>query len=170
MPARSLIVVLAAAMLTACAVPDIYSLPDRVRGKAPGNQGAAADAAPVLFVIDGESGPNSCEFRQFFIYQPGVPVHRISFDTVERHNGRLVSSGGGEIELPIDPGSMFFHQTADGPAYGGGMPRDRDAPCDQLEFQIDIACASGPCPPYRVGERSDRGDRVPMNTVLTTSF
>lgn len=169
MPARSLIVVLAAAMLTACAVPDIYSIPDMVRGKAPGKQGAAADAAPVLFVVDGESGPNSCEFQQFFIYQPGVPVHRISFDTVDRHSGRVVSSGGGEIELPIDPGSLSFHQTADGPAYRW-MPRDRDVPCDQLEFQIDIACARGPCPPYRVGERSDRGDRIPINTVLTTSF
>ena len=46
MPARSLIVVLAAAMLTACAVPDIYSIPDMVRGKAPGKQGAAAIAYP----------------------------------------------------------------------------------------------------------------------------
>jgi hypothetical protein len=169
MPARSLIVVLAAAMLTACAVPDIYSIPDRVRGMAPGKQGTAADAAPVLFVVDGESGPNSCEFQQFFIYQPGVPVHRVSFDTVERHNGRVVSSGGGEIELPLDPDRLSFHQTADGPAHGW-MPRDHAVSCEQLEFQIDIACASGPCPPYRAGERSDRGDRIPINTVLTTSF
>lgn len=167
--ARSLIVVFAAATLTACAVPDIYSLPDRVRGKAPGKQGAAPDAAPVLFVVDGESGPNSCEFQKFFIFQPGVPVHSIRFDTVDRHNGRLVSSGGGEIELPIDPDRLSFHQTADGPAYGW-MPQDHDAPCDQLEFHIDIACASGPCPPYRVGERSDRGDRIPIESVLTTSF
>lgn len=169
MSARSLIVVLAASMLTACAVPDIYSLPDMVRGTAPGKQVAATDAAPVLFVVDGESGPNSCEFQQFFIFQPGVPVHRISFDTVERHDGRVVSSGGGEIELPIDPDRLSFRQTADGPAHGW-MPRDHDVPCDQLEFQIDIACASGPCPPYRAGERSDRGGRVPMKTVLTTSF
>ena len=169
MSVRSPIVVIAAAMLTACAVPDLYSLPDMVRSKAPAKQGAAIDAGPVLFVVDGESGPNSCAFQQFLIYQPGVPVHRISFDTVERHNGRLVSSGGGEVELPIDPDRLSFHQTADGPAHGW-MARDHDVPCDQLEFQIDIACKSGPCPPYRVGERSDRGDRVPINTVLTTSF
>jgi hypothetical protein len=169
MSARSLIVVVAVAMLTACAVPDIYSIPDRVRGKSPDNQGAATDAAPVLFVVDGENGASSCEFQQFFIFQPGVPVHRISFETVERHNGRLVSSGGGEIELPIDPDRLSFQQTADGPAYGW-MPRDHDVPCDQLEFQIDIACASGPCPPYRVGERSDRGDRIPIKSVVTTSF
>lgn len=169
MSARLLTTLLSAALLTGCAVPDIYSLPDLARGMATKGKGAAVDAAPVRFVLDGASGPSACDFQALAIYQPDVPVHRISFSTTERRGGKVVSTGGGEIDLPLDPNTLSFYQTADGPAYRW-MSKSRDFSCDQVEFEIKIECMSGQCPPYVAAERSDRGERVPMEPVLTTSF
>jgi len=169
MSARSPMIFLSAMMLAGCAVPDVYSIPDLVRSKAPGGKGSAVDSAPVLFVLDGENGPNSCDFRPRFIYQPDVPEHRISFTTSERH-GETRGAGSGDIGLPeTDTQAFSFEETADGHAYllFGSTAA---VSCDQVQFQIDIKCERGRCPPYAVGERSDRGGRVPLNPVLTTSF
>lgn len=170
MSARSLMLILAAATLAGCAVPDIYGLPDLARGKAPAGKGVAVDAAPVLLVVDGENGADSCNFRPLLIYQPDVPPHRISYSEKETHNGRIAGSGGGDFELPEAP--FFTEAAADGRTIRpfSSFAREREVPCDQVVFEIDIKCESGKCPPYVVGERSDRGSRVPMTAVMVTDF
>jgi hypothetical protein len=170
MSARLLTIFLSAAMLAGCAVPDIYSLPDLVRGKAPGGKGVAVDAAPVLLVVDGENGPDSCSFRPLLIHQPDVPPHGISYSSQETQGGRVAGVGSGELGLPEDP--FFTEAAADGRTIIplSSFARERDVPCDQIVFEINIKCESGSCPPYVVGERSDRGSRVPMASVLVTDF
>jgi len=81
-----------------------------------------------------------------------------------------VNKGGGDIALPeTDAQAFSYEETADGLAYVL-MGNTAEVSCDQVEFQIDIKFEHGHCPPYIVGERSDRGARVPLNPALTTSF
>jgi hypothetical protein len=170
MSARLLMSFLSAAMLAGCAVPDIYSLPDLARGKPTASKGVAVDAAPVLLVVDGEDGPGSCSFRPLLIYQSDVPPHNISYSEKETHSGRVAGTGSGNFALPEE--EFFTEPAADGRTIRpfSSFARERDVPCDQIVFEIDIKCESGSCPPYIVGERSDRGSRVPMPPVLVTNF
>ena len=159
-------ILIAALMGAGCAVSDLPSLPDFSRDKSSGGK-AAAGATPVLIVFDGENGPSSCQFEPLVIYQPGVPTHSISFSSTQRSGGRVVGTGGGEFMLPVD--KAFEQQSADG-LVQRIVGSSADVACDQVELQISMDCKSGSCPPYVTGDRSDRGDRVPMTLVLTTSF
>lgn len=168
MPSRTLLVLLSAALFAGCAVPDIYSLPDLARGMASGSK-AAVDAPPVLVVADGESLPNTCDLQILFIYQPDVPAHRVKFSTRNLQGSKVLSTGAGELELPINSESLFFQQTADGPAYRGSSSSVAAA-CDQVIYEISIECQKGPCPKYQAGQRSDRGDRAAVTVQLSANF
>lgn len=168
MPSRTLLILLSAALFAGCAVPDIYSLPDLARGMASGSK-AAADAPPVLVVADGESLPNSCDLQAWFIYQADVPAHRIRFSTRSLQGGKVLSTGSGELGLPINPESLSFQQTADGPAYRAATSSVAAA-CDQVTYEISVECQKGPCPKYQAGQRSDRGDRAAVTVQLSANF